>query len=89
MALENAKKVVTDAADTVVKASGDFIEKTKVKYRIYDTKIDIKRLYEELGKIAYEDYKNDEDSENEKERIYVEIREKEMYLKELNEKLDK
>ena len=88
MALENAKKVVTDAADTVVKASGEFIEKTKIKYRIYDTKIDIKRLYEELGKVAYADYKNEENSEEEKERIFAEIKEKELYLEELNEKLD-
>lgn len=83
---DNAKKVVIDAADTVVKASGAVIEKSKVKYAMYDAKIDIRRYYEELGQTVYAGYKSGEDCSEQVEEICAMIKEKEELIEELNEK---
>lgn len=52
--LENVKNVVTDAAQKVAKKSGEIIEASKVKYTIFELKGDIKKLYEEIGKLTYQ-----------------------------------
>lgn len=83
---ENAKKILTDTAENVVKASGDIWEASKNKYRLYDAKIDLKKLYENLGRLAFEEYTNSTDCEAEKENLYSQIVEIEAYINELTEK---
>ena len=86
---ENAKKIVSDTADNVVKASSELIENSKLKYRIYDVGIDKKRLFEKLGKLVYAEYIGNEELSEDKERICADIREIETYIKEMKEKLEK
>lgn len=84
---DNAKKIFTETAESVVKASGDIIETSKNKYRLYDAKIDLKKLFEKIGKISYEEYVDGTDMIAEKEELFIQIRELEAYIKELTEKL--
>ena len=86
---ENAKKILTETTENVVKASSEFIETSKIKYRIYDSKIDLKRLFEKLGRISYAEFCEDVDMSEEKEEIYLKISELEKYIEELNEKLSR
>lgn len=87
--VDNAKKIVTDTAENVVKASGELIENSKIKYRLFDANIDIKKLYEKLGKYVYDEYNTDEDFSTEKEDICVQIKELKAYIDELNEKVNR
>ncbi len=85
---ENAKKVITNTAETVVKASGEFVENSKTKYKIYDAGIDQKRLFEKLGKLVFEDFKNENgDFDGEKETLCAEILEIEGYIQQLKEQI--
>ena len=59
--LESVKNVVTDAAQKVVKKSGEIVEASKVKYTIFELKGDIKKLYEEIGKQTYQTIAEDGD----------------------------
>ncbi len=59
--LESVKNVVTDAAQIVVKKSGELIESSKVKYAIFELKGDIKKLYEEIGQLTYQTIESDGD----------------------------
>ncbi len=87
---ENAKKVVTDATGNFVKASGEFVETSKIKYKIYDAGIDRKRLLEKLGRLVYAQHMSGvEDYENKRERLCSDIAEIEGYIKNLKEKLNK
>ncbi len=84
---ENAKKIVVNTAETVVKASGDILENSKIKYKIYDAKIDLKKAYEDLGKAFYTEYTTGENLEQEREDICVKIREIKSYIEDLENKL--
>ena len=86
---ENAKKILTETTETVVKASGDIIELSKNKYRIYDSKIDLKRLFEKLGQIVYEEKTEDTDLSEEKEELYEKIEELEAYIEDLTKKISR
>ncbi len=63
--LENVKKVVTETAQTVAKKSGEVIESSKIQYAIFDLKNDIKKLYDELGRLTYFAVKHNEDNADE------------------------
>ncbi len=84
---DNAKKIFTETAESVVKASGDIIEASKNKYRLYDAKIDLKKLFEKIGKISYKEYVDGVEITEEKEELFVQIRELEAYIEELSEKV--
>ena len=84
---ENAKKIVVNTAETVVKASGEIIESSKTKYKIYDAKIDLKKAFEDLGKAFYKEYITGENLEEKREDICVKIREIESYIEDLEERL--
>lgn len=56
--LENVKRALNDTVKTVSKASGDAVEKVKIKYSIYDMNSEIKSLLGEIGLEIYESYKN-------------------------------
>ena len=86
---ENAKKIVTDTADNVVKASSELIVNAKLKYRIYDAGIDKKRLLEKLGQLSYAEYMGEAESSDEKEELCTKIRELDSYINEMKEKLNK
>ena len=85
---ENAKKIVVNTAETVVKASGDILENSKLKYKIYDAKIDLKKAFEDLGKAFYTEYITGENLEDEREDICVKIREIKNYIEDLEERLN-
>ena len=85
---ENAKKIVVNTAETVVKASGDILENSKLKYKIYDAKIDLKKAFEDLGKAFYTEYITGENLEDEREDICVKIREIKNYIENLEERLN-
>ena len=59
--LENVKSVVTDVTQKVVKKSGELIDASKVKYAIFDLNNDIKKLYSEIGRLAYLSVEEEED----------------------------
>ena len=86
---ENAKKIVSDTADNVVKASSELIENSKLKYKIYDAGIDKKRLFEKLGKLVYAEYMGNVELSGEKDELCSEIREIEAYIEAMKEKLEK
>lgn len=86
---ENAKKIVSDTADTVVKASSELIENSKLKYKIYDAGIDKKRLLEKLGALSYAEFKGEEADSAEKEALCTEICEITAYIDSMKEKLGK
>lgn len=86
---ENAKKIFAETAESVVKASGDILENSKNKYRLYDAKIDLKKLFEKFGQISYKEYTDDIDLSEDKEELLVQIRELELYIEELSEKVSR
>lgn len=55
--LENVKNVVGNAAQSVVKKSGEVVEYSKIKYSIFDIESTIKDLECQIGKAIYESYK--------------------------------
>ncbi len=59
--LENVKEVVADTAQTVAKKSGELVDKTKTSYAIYDLNNDIKKLYNEIGRLTYLSIEEEED----------------------------
>ncbi len=56
---ENVKSAVGNAAQTVVKKSGEVVEYSKIKYSMFDTSNGIKNLYAQIGEAIYKSYKND------------------------------
>ncbi len=85
---ENAKKVVTDTAESVVKASGEFVENSKLKYKIYDAGIDKKRLLEKLGKLVYAEHRGEvEDYADKKEKLCTEIADIDEYIDQLKNQI--
>ncbi len=86
---ENAKKIFTETAESVVKASGDILENSKNKYRIYDAKIDLKKLFEKLGQLSYNEYTENTDLSSDKEELFIQIKELELYIEELSEKVSR
>lgn len=58
---ENVKNVVSEATQTVVKKSGEFIDASKTKYAIFDLKNDINKLYAEIGRLTYMSVEEGED----------------------------
>lgn len=55
--LEQLKKTAADVAQTVAEKSNEVVEVSKIKYAIHDLSGDVKKLYLELGKLAYEELK--------------------------------
>lgn len=55
---ENVKSVVGNAAQTVVKKSGEVAQYSKIKYSMFDTSNAIKNLYSQIGEAVYKSYKN-------------------------------
>lgn len=63
--VENVKDVISNAAQTVAEKSGEILEKSKVQYSIFDLNNDIKKLYTEIGRLAYQTFKTDDDNSDE------------------------
>lgn len=55
--LEQLKKTAADVAQMVAEKSNEVVEVSKIKYAIHDLSGDVKKLYLELGKLAYEELK--------------------------------
>ncbi|MDO5311607.1 MAG: zinc ribbon domain-containing protein [Clostridia bacterium] len=51
---ESAKKAATEAAGVVAEKSAEIIDLSKTKYKIFELKSDIKKLYTEIGKLTYD-----------------------------------
>lgn len=55
--LENVRSAVGNAAQTVVKKSGEVVEYSKIKYAIFDLENTIKEIEYQIGKAVYDSYK--------------------------------
>lgn len=60
--LDNISKKVEDAAKTAAKKSGEIVEVTKLNRSISVDEEKISKLYAEIGKVFYLNYKNGDDS---------------------------
>ena len=58
---ENLKEVVSETAHTVAKKSEELIDKSKTTYAIFDLNNDVKKLYNEIGRLTYLSIEEDED----------------------------
>lgn len=54
--LTNLKKTTTDVTYKVVKKTEEFIETSKLKYRIYDLKMEIEKVQKQIGCEVYNAY---------------------------------
>lgn len=63
--LENLKETVAEGAKVVVQKSAELVETSKVQYLIFEIKTDIKKLYNELGRLTYNAVESGEDNAEE------------------------
>ena len=54
-------KTASETYSTVADKSGKLVEEAKLKISIADKEGEIKKIYEEIGKSVYDEYKNGED----------------------------
>lgn len=54
--LDDIGRVISGAADTVSRKTGEIVELTRLKNQIYNLEREIKRDYADLGKMVYEQY---------------------------------
>ena len=54
--LDDIGRVISGAADTVSRKTGEIVELTRLKNQIYNLEREMKRDYEDLGKMIYEQY---------------------------------
>ncbi|KAJ49469.1 ribosomal protein L2 [Clostridium tetanomorphum] len=60
MGISKIAKTVGDGAATVAKKSGEFVEISKLNLNISTEKENIDKLYQKIGEIVYDKYKNGE-----------------------------
>ena len=53
---ESLKKTTADMSYMVAKKTGEFVETSKIKYRIYDLKAEIKKIQTKIGHEVYTAY---------------------------------
>ena len=53
---ESLKKTTADMSYMVAKKTGEFVETSKIKYRIYDLKAEIKKIQTQIGHEVYTAY---------------------------------
>lgn len=63
--LENLKETVAEGAKVVAQKSAELVENSKVQYLIFELKTDVKKLYNELGKLTYNAVESGEDNAEE------------------------
>ena len=54
--LDDIGRVISGAADTVSRKTGELVELTRLKNQIFNLEREIKRDYADLGKMIYEQY---------------------------------
>lgn len=62
---DTIKDVVSDAAQVVGKKSGELIEASKIKYAVFELKGEIRKLYNEIGKLEYQSFADGVDNDDE------------------------
>jgi len=87
MDFQDVKRVVGDAAQKVVQKSGEAVEYTKLKYKIFDIQNDINKIFTRMGRDVYASYNggNVEDADIEKNCQLID--EKKSEIEALEEKL--
>lgn len=54
--LDDIGRVISGAADTVSRKTGELVELTRLKNQVFNLEREIKRDYADLGKMIYEQY---------------------------------
>lgn len=54
--LSNVKRMFFGTTEAVAKKTGEIVEKTKVKYSIFDIKGEIDKIYTDMGRELYKGY---------------------------------
>lgn len=57
--MEQIKQTATDVAQSVAQKSNELVERSKIKYELHELTGDVKKLYEEIGKLVYEDLRTE------------------------------
>ena len=73
-------RVVTGAADTVSRKTGELVDVAKLKNQIYSLEREMKRDFEALGKIVYERYTEEDATEKAFESLCEEIARREILI---------
>ena len=87
MDFEDVKKVLGEAANTVVQKSGEAWEFGKIKYAIYDAQNDINKIFAQLGQLVYEGTSSGELNDGQIREKCNAIDAKKMEIVELEDKL--
>ncbi len=61
---DTVKDVVSDAAHVVAQKSGELIDVSKTKYAIFELKGEIRKLYNEIGKLMYQSFADGVDNDD-------------------------
>ena len=86
--IDDAKRIVEDVSKKVVEGSGKAYETAKMKYSKFDIQNDIRRLYEELGRVVFNAHISDDDISEDAEILFEKITDKKAELAEIEEKLN-
>ncbi|HIT66964.1 MAG TPA: hypothetical protein IAB61_06990 [Candidatus Merdisoma merdipullorum] len=81
-------RAVTGAADTVGRKAGEIASMARLKNQIYSLERDIKRNYEALGKLVYEQYMETGATEKQFESLCEEIAQKEILIDQYEGEID-
>lgn len=81
-------RMISDTADTVGRKTGEVVELTKLKNQVYNLEREMKRNYEELGKMIYERYTNEGTIEKEYLVICEELAQREIVIAEYNGEIE-
>jgi len=79
---------VAETARSAAKKSGDLVEVTKLTMSINTEEGKIEKLYTEMGKIIYEEYKKGNFSSNSIKEICTKIEEHENIIKDMKKKIN-
>ena len=84
----NLKKATADVTYKVVKKTEDIVETSKIKYRIYDLKNEVKKIQTEIGKEVYSAYAEEREVSGDIEDKCRELDELYEKIEALSEQLD-
>lgn len=77
---DNIGRAVSGAADTMSRKAGELVDVTKLKNQIYSLERDIRKDYEALGKMIYDQYTEEGTTEQRFESICEEIARREILI---------
>lgn len=85
---DNIGRAVSGAAETVGQKTGELVELTRLKNQVYGLEREMKKDYEDLGKMIYERYMSEGTIEESLLPICEEIAQKEVLVREYNGEIE-